>query len=769
MKAAYLFLILYMSIGLVPYFGAADKSVPQILYLNLVNLSAITYVAFIIKKNIFKELAESLKNVGLVFFFLFFIWSSITLINSINLSESISTLGEVFTYLVSFLFLVYFISKISNIKSVFFYIIMSLLAVEVISIMAPYLFEIINFGSPTQRGQIYRGYTGNINILAYILLIKMPFLVYFQITKQGNYKTNFFLILIIAFIISAIFATRSAILSLFIISILMSVFIIYIGNKEKKGSIRSNLRVLFKVLILPVLLGLIINNIESRIFDTQSFQSRLSTLNNIAEDTSLSQRLRYYGHALKSFTEKPILGKGIGSWEYESVKYEKQEMQNYIVPYHAHNDFLELLAETGLVGAILFFGLIVLVCFNLLKKILDKESDYESKLFSAFLIISFIVYLIDSSFNFPFARPIQQMHLLFLLAISINVLNLKKINFQYTNLIALLIIVLTPISVYSSSRLVISSQHQAIFLKQFNLGDYSTPSIDVIDKFEMNYKSLSATALPMPTIKGLFYANNGKYRDAIPLFKKGIEANPYLFISESFLGYTYSVLDMPDSALYYTKKAFDNMPKNAIHYANYINALVQVKDSVTIKNVYQSIDLVDNRNRDPTYDQVYLLAMAEITDPDNTDFTLSDIDIDIQSGNDRLKKGFYTLKVGEDQMYQADRLYQLGMFNFEEGDYQTAKDLFIAADSINPYELVYKENAANSLIRSGDDMGALKLLNDLIDNFDSRSPKAHYLRALILIEQEGKKDQACLDLKFANDNGLLDGTQVYRILCLGAN
>ena len=131
-----------MSIGLVPYLGAADKSVSQILYLNLVNLSAIIYVAFILKKNIFKELAESLKNIGSVFFFLFFIWSSITLINSINLSESLSILGNVFTLLVSFIFLIYFTSKISNIKRVFFYIITSLLIIETASVIAPYLNEI---------------------------------------------------------------------------------------------------------------------------------------------------------------------------------------------------------------------------------------------------------------------------------------------------------------------------------------------------------------------------------------------------------------------------------------------------------------------------------------------------------------------------------------------------------------------------------------------------------------------------------------------------
>ena len=89
------------------------------------------------------------------------------------------------------------------------------------------------------------------------------------------------------------------------------------------------------------------------------------------------------------------------------------------------------------------------------------------------------------------------------------------------------------------------------------------------------------------------------------------------------------------------------------HYANYINSLVQFNDSITIKKVFESID-IDPLDRDNLYDEVYLLAMAKITDPDNTEFTLSNIDIDIQSGNDRLKKGYYTLRVGEDLMYEAD-------------------------------------------------------------------------------------------------------------------
>ena len=93
MRNNYLFLALYACIGLVPYLGAADKVVPQILYLNILNASAFIYIGLVQKKNIFKEFSTILNNWTFILYFLFFIWSSFTVINSLNIPESIRTLG----------------------------------------------------------------------------------------------------------------------------------------------------------------------------------------------------------------------------------------------------------------------------------------------------------------------------------------------------------------------------------------------------------------------------------------------------------------------------------------------------------------------------------------------------------------------------------------------------------------------------------------------------------------------------------------------------
>ena len=189
-----------------PYFGAADKVVPQNLYLNIVNVIAISYIVYK-KKNPLKELSSSMNNLPFILYFLFFLWSAVTIVNSINITESLAILGEIFTLLVTFNFLIYFVSKVKNLENFIFFIITSLLSIEIITVLVPYFAEIYAFGSPEQRGAVYRGYTGNINVLAYIMLIKIPLIIYFQIINKGSKKLNFTLILLTTYIVTAIFAT----------------------------------------------------------------------------------------------------------------------------------------------------------------------------------------------------------------------------------------------------------------------------------------------------------------------------------------------------------------------------------------------------------------------------------------------------------------------------------------------------------------------------------------------------------------------------------
>jgi O-antigen ligase/Tfp pilus assembly protein PilF len=757
-KFKLLFIILYLIVGLVPYFGAIDKVYPQILYLSILNLFSFIFVIKKEKRNSLKALNKVSNNWSLLLYFLFLFWSLITILFSINKLESVYTINEIFVQLSSFLFILYFLSKINNLKNTFLYIIISLIIIDCAFVLIPYFSEIYLIGSPTQRGMIYRGYTGNINILAYIMLIKYPFLIYFNFIKKGNFKFNFILKCIITFIITSIFATRSAIISLLTISALIYL-LTYIYNRHVQSNYK--IRSLFKIIFLPLIIAFLLNNIQTFIFNTGSVQSRLATFSNISADFSLDSRFKYYSSAIQSFLEKPLFGKGIGSWEYESIKYAKEDLTDYVVPYHAHNDYLEILAETGFLGFVLYFGIIIIPLIYLFKYFFNKNTSKELKLFSVFFIASLVVYLIDSMFNFPFDRAVQQIHLAFILATIIILFKFKFSTLRNNNFIFIIILSLIPLSILASSRYFIQATHQNILITQFNRSDFSKPPLDEINRYDYKSKNLSATALPLSVIRGLYHLKNDKPEEALNYFRDGIKANPYIYISESFLGYTFDVLGQRDSAIVYTKQAFENLPKNAIHYANYINSLVQFRDSLKIKEIYNSIENKANE----LYAEVYLLAMSQITDPSNSQFTLDNIEFDFQSGSDRLKKGYYVLQVGEDNMYIADYNYQLGLEYFENGNFNEAYKSFKAASEINPFEYSYKENTANTLLRLGRDDDALVILNQMINEDKNYSPKSFYLRGLVLYDKN-KKLEACHDLKIANDAGILGDSKIYERLCI---
>ena len=78
-----------------------------------------------------------------------------------------------------------------------------------------------------------------------------------------------------------------------------------------------------------------------------------------------------------------------------SIKYDAENMFSYIVPYFAHNDFIEIFAETGILG---FFSYLMFFLFifklNLSNIILwiQSKSGFESiLLFIPFVFILLIL------------------------------------------------------------------------------------------------------------------------------------------------------------------------------------------------------------------------------------------------------------------------------------------------------------------------------------------------------------------------------------------
>jgi O-antigen ligase len=192
---------------------------------------------------------------------------------------------------------------------------------------------------------------------------------------------------------------RASIIAL--LFILIMIFIICILNTNKLKIINLSLSILIVVLSLFTYQYFNQNNTSSQVIE------RFSNVLNPSADQSVKERLNFYNTAFQSIKNKPLLGVGIA--------YNKNVIEDYKVPYHVHNDFLQVAAEIGLFGGIAYMYFIFFPFVMSIKKFLIDKEKYFNKYALVFLIFS--VYIIDSMLNFPMARPVNFIYLLFAMAL----------------------------------------------------------------------------------------------------------------------------------------------------------------------------------------------------------------------------------------------------------------------------------------------------------------------------------------------------------------
>lgn len=747
-----LFVALYLSVILVPIFGASDMMSTQMLYIQIVNISCFSILIF--KNNrdlLLKELTKTTTYYPVFIFFCFIIWASITIVKAVNLPESFRNLFDQFNYLTAFILLLYNLDQIKNKKDFIVNFFLIILTIEVLTILILFLFDVSSSDFDfTLRNSSYKGLTGNINIAAFSIVIKLPLLIYKYISSNKRVYLYNLLLFTSGFVVIYLHKTRGAILTIVLITLGFLVLIVYqkIANKTFNKKVIPPLVTIIFLFLIQFPLNLIFSTSESTL-------SRLQTIN-AQEDQSTAERKRYYKQAFLTMLENPILGIGFGNWELESTRTDSQNIKGYTVPYHAHNDFLELGAETGFIGTLLYFSILIIVVFHLLLKYINQKAQADPLYYS--LVLCFGVYFCDAMLNFPFARPIQQMNYFGILALStlelkskthMNFINSKKVMLVLKG-IPIILLMLAPLILYSSFRVYKAYTEHYYLLGQFNYNKY-TQDIEKVLLYEDSYPDIISTTIPVQTLKGMFYVRQKKdYKSAIPYFRKGMEVNPYLKISESMLGFSYLMENKIDSAIYHSKNAFDKMPNNPIHFAHYIIALSSIKDTLRIKEAREKISEIN----DEVIDLLYLQAMSNVLDKDNSRYVLNNINQKIlKTDNDKLKKSYYILEFGKEIVMNAGTMHAEGEQLFNNKEYLKAAKKFEEASKLNPLEIPYHENAANAYMQAGEDQKAFDIADNFLNFIDKNNVKMLYIKTLILLSRE-EFEQACIYLTILEKSDL---------------
>ena len=246
-----------------------------------------------------------------------------------------------------------------------------------------------------------KGVSGNKNVMSSNIVFKLPFVIYLIFHTNSIYRFFYSFIFFVASLDIFLLSSRASFISTFLVLIF---FIIYLIYNYKVYAFKSFLYFIIPISFLAYCISYT-SNIKSI-----SFENRISSIS--SNDTSASHRITLYENAIDYIYNNPFIGCGIGNWKVESLPYWKSKLTGYTVPYHAHNDFLELSTEIGLIGGIFYllvFISIFYISFNLIKK---------NSFYGILLLSSLMVYLIDASLNFPLERALSQVNFIILILIS---------------------------------------------------------------------------------------------------------------------------------------------------------------------------------------------------------------------------------------------------------------------------------------------------------------------------------------------------------------
>ena len=241
--------------------------------------------------------------------------------------------------------LTFYLIKLKNKRTFLASLISIFLFVEVYYVLDQ-LIGLLNSNLSISDRSTLKGVAANPNITAFSISAKIPFLIYLILNSNKSIIRVILSILLFASVLS-LTAIQSRASYLAIIFIYFSTTIVLILFYKRSILIKKLSTAVY--LIIPLLFAILSNQIFLAENGADVIE-RFNTIKATETDNSINARLRYYSHVLQHIKENPILGTGLGNWKLKSIEYDSKNIEGYIVPYHAHSDFIQLGAELGVIG-----------------------------------------------------------------------------------------------------------------------------------------------------------------------------------------------------------------------------------------------------------------------------------------------------------------------------------------------------------------------------------------------------------------------------------
>ena len=238
--------------------------------------------------------------------------------------------------------------------------------VSAVILLSVGLYEIFVLHKLYMEGVYYTILFGYVSVLNLFLLVLA-----LLIENMTNSKKIFYFIACVILLFCVILAQSRApwLAAIFIFIFLASVIMF---TKKIKITLKSSAIVMVVMLLV---IGLNVERIEKRI--NAGVHDAVNHNFNQVSDTSLGIRLDLWKDSINLFLDSPVLGTGVGDFDYDRDIMIKQGLATNTPSFgHAHNQFLDSLATTGVLGIIgLLVGVFIVPIWYFWKQFNTTDSN----------------------------------------------------------------------------------------------------------------------------------------------------------------------------------------------------------------------------------------------------------------------------------------------------------------------------------------------------------------------------------------------------------
>ena len=337
------FLIAYLCIGFTPNLEAVDKIAPQWLLMGFLNLLSVFYIVY--SRNSFgQRITQTMSTYLSITYIGFIVWAGFSYFYAINPTEVIVNISRQLNVLMMFLAMGFFVYSLKSKRTFLSFVITAILSIEIYAVLNEAL-QMVNASGVISAGTL-KGVTANRNITAFSIAIKIPFVLFLIYKNQKTlYKLILSGIILLSILCLSMIQSRASFLAVGLILVLFLglCIVLFITDKNKKHLFQ------YGYLLIPFLAAIALNQVLLSDKGSDAL-ARASTISAGTNDGSVNQRLRYYEDVVTHLSSNPIFGVGLGNWKLKSIDYDSKDIIGYVVPYHAHSDFIQLGAELGIIG-----------------------------------------------------------------------------------------------------------------------------------------------------------------------------------------------------------------------------------------------------------------------------------------------------------------------------------------------------------------------------------------------------------------------------------